>query len=58
MQNLERRVSALEAGNADPGVAVVILGDSETKADALKREGVAPGSDVVFVVFDDPQGLG
>ena len=39
MLNTERRIAALEASTSDDGLKIVIVEDSETQADALKRAG-------------------
>ena len=54
MQNIERRVAALEAEAraGDGSIKVVVVEDGQTEADALQRAGYPPdAADVWCVVF-------
>ena len=54
MQNIERRVAALEAEAhaGDGSIKVIVAEDGETEADALRRAGYPPdAADVWCVVF-------
>lgn len=54
MQNIERRIAALEAEAraGDGSIRVVVVEDGETEAVALKRAGYPPdAADVWCVVF-------
>ena len=44
MLTIERRIAALEASASNDGVKIVIVDVGETKADALKRVGLAPSA--------------
>ena len=48
MLNTERRVAALEANSSDKTLKIIVVEDSETQADALKRAGLPP--DALYVM--------
>ena len=50
-QTIKRRIEALEAKEAPPVYIWRECGESE--AEAIKRAGVKPGQDVVFITWQD-----
>ena len=50
-QTIKRRLDALEAKEAPPVYIWRACGESE--AEAIKREGVKPGQNVVFISWQD-----
>ena len=51
-QTIKRRLEALEAKEAPP-IVFVWLACGESEAEALKREGVKPGQNVVVLSWQD-----
>jgi len=49
MLTIERRIAALEKGNGDDTLHIIIVMDSETEHEALERSGLPPDARAVFL---------
>ncbi len=54
LQTIKCRIEALEAREAPP-VVYIWRACGESEAEAMKREGVKPGQDVVFFSWQDAE---
>ena len=53
MLQIEKRIAALENSGRDVSIKVVLLLDSETEADALRRAGLPQDARAVFITSLD-----